>query len=181
MQLELSEQFNFITNRKLIIRLNISAIILFIAVLFVGSFFIAEGTLNIDLSGIIILFSTYFIMMICHEFIHGMFFKLFKPNSKIKYGFKNGMAYATNPGAIYTKKQYITIIIMPFAIISMMLYLLSFLGINHLFLFLLFAMHTAGCVGDFYYCLLLLKRKEEIFLEDTEVGFNIHARKVQSP
>lgn len=177
MQLELLEKFDLITNRKLIIRLNIAAIILFIAVLFFGSFFIAEGELIFDLRGIIIFFITYFIMMVCHEFIHGIFFKIFKPNAKIKYGFKNGMAYATNPGAIYTKKQYTTIIIMPFVIISIILYLLSFLSINHLFLFLLFAMHTAGCIGDFYYCLLLLKRRKEIFLEDTEIGFNIHTKK----
>ncbi|WP_370622734.1 DUF3267 domain-containing protein [Paraliobacillus ryukyuensis] len=105
--------------------------------------------------------------------MHGLFFKLFKPSAKVKFGFKSGMAYATSPGSMYNKSQFFTIIIMPFILISFMLFIIFLFGVNGMFLYFLFAMHAGGCIGDFYFCYLIVKQKEDIYIEDTEKGINL--------
>ncbi|TFI90281.1 hypothetical protein CKN61_08280 [Carnobacterium divergens] len=41
---------------------------------------------------------------------------------------------------------------------------------------LLFSMHTAGCVGDFYYLYVLFKKSKGIFVKDTETGMSIYRK-----
>lgn len=83
------------------------------------------------------------------------------------------MAYATSPGSMYNKSQFFTIIIMPFILISFMLFIIFLFGVNGMFLYFLFAMHAGGCIGDFYFCYLIVKQKEDIYIEDTEKGINL--------
>lgn len=129
--------------------------------------------ISFDITNLILLFAVYFILIIIHEAIHGLTFKAFKPQAQVKYGFKNGMAYASAPGEMYSKSQFLIVSIMPFFLISICLYILSLFGINNIFCYFLFSLHAAGCIGDFYYCILLLNNKKDIFVEDTEKGINI--------
>ena len=82
----------------------------------------------------------YFILIIIHELIHGAFFKLFDPKGKVKFGFKNGVAYATSPHSFYSKGKFAIILLAPFLGISVGLFLLSachlalFLGMPNNFL-----------------------------------------------
>lgn len=108
-----------------------------------------------------------------HEGIHGLFFKLFSPASKVKFGYMAGMLYATAPGEIYTRKQYIIIILMPFIIITAVLFILMF-TFPHVSYKYLLVIHTGGCAGDFYYVYLMLKHKNLKYAEDTNVGMTLY-------
>ena len=38
------------------------------------------------------------------------------------------------------------------------------------------SIHEASCIGDFYLSYILISQKEEILVEDTEVGLNIYRK-----
>lgn len=117
------------------------------------------------------------VVLFIHECIHALFFKVYKREAKVKLGFKNGMAYATSPGAIYPRNQFLVIILMPFVIISLGLAGAYLLGVNGVAVYLMFAIHTSGCIGDFYYCYLLSKYDSDIYVEDTAEGINLYKKK----
>ncbi|CQR47146.1 hypothetical protein BN1058_01437 [Paraliobacillus sp. PM-2] len=174
MAYELIKEFNLLADRKRIIWLNVWSIIVFLSLLFIGAMYFAIIHISVDFLTILLFFVTFFVILIIHESIHGLFFKLFKPDVKVKFGFKNGVAYATSPGAIYSKDKFIVICLMPFILITLLLYSFYLSGVNGIFLYFLFAMHTGGCVGDFYFFYLLLKQKNSTHVEDTEQGFKLY-------
>ena len=106
-----------------------------------------------------------------HELIHGLFFKAFAPDRPVKYGFHWYALSATSPGTKYSKGKFLWIGIAPFVFITLGLsglFALGFLTIpSYIFLA---SMHTAGCIGDFYFCILLLLAPKGILVEDTGVG-----------
>ncbi len=114
-----------------------------------------------------------FAVFTTHEGIHGLFFKLFSPESKIKFGYMSGMLYATAPGEVYSRKQYIIIILMPFIVITSILLILMF-TFPHVSYKYLLAIHTGGCAGDFYYVYLMMKYKHLKYAEDTDVGMTLY-------
>ncbi|MDX8046777.1 DUF3267 domain-containing protein [Gracilibacillus sp. S3-1-1] len=174
MDLKLIEEINILVNRKLIVWLNVWAVVIFL-VLLAGSLFLPiEGTVAFTLVNLLLFFISLMVIIMLHEWIHGIFFKMFAPKSKVKYGFKSGMLYAANPGAKYNKKQFTLIAIMPFVLITLLTCVLFSFPVNKIALYLLFAIHTSGCVGDFYYCYKLWKnRKRSVLIEDTTVGISI--------
>ena len=109
--------------------------------------------------------------LIIHELIHGLFFKVFAPDRPVKYGFHWYALSATSPGTKYSKSKFLWIGIAPFVFITLGLsglFALGFLTIpSYIFLA---SMHTAGCIGDFYFCILLLLAPKGILVEDTGVG-----------
>lgn len=115
-------------------------------------------------------------IIILHEGIHGIFFKLFNMNGKVKYGYKNGMFYATAPGKIYKKKYFSIIVIMPFIIITIMLILVLYL-LDKTAITVILVFHTGACAGDFYYLYLMFKYKHLKYVEDTETGMVMFERR----
>ncbi|MBF2444317.1 DUF3267 domain-containing protein [Listeria welshimeri] len=175
MERKLIEEINLLERKKLIINLNIVAIVIVLVLTvlrlaFSGGFEIANG-----FEGVIWLCLGYLLSLVIHEGVHGIFFKAFHPEGKVKFGFKNGMAYATSPGSFYTKSQFFIISIAPFIVLTGLFIFLRFLGVNEAVIYLIFALHTSGCVGDFYYCILLLNRPTGILVEDTEKGINFYS------
>ncbi|MBC1863104.1 DUF3267 domain-containing protein [Listeria welshimeri] len=175
MERKLIEEINLLESKKLIINLNIVAIVIVLVLTvlgldFSGGFEIANG-----FEGVIWLCLGYLLSLVIHEGVHGIFFKAFHPEGKVKFGFKNGMAYATSPGSFYTKSQFFIISIAPFIVLTGLFIFLRFLGVNEAVIYLIFALHTSGCVGDFYYCILLLNRPTGILVEDTEKGINFYS------
>lgn len=128
---------------------------------------------TVAFSTILITLALLFAVFTVHEGIHGLFFKIFSLGSKVKFGYKSGMLYATAPGEVYTRKQYTIIILMPFIIITAVLLLLMF-TFPHASYKYLFAIHTGGCAGDFYYVYLMLKYKNLKYAEDTDVGMTLY-------
>ncbi|MFB1052287.1 DUF3267 domain-containing protein [Paraliobacillus sp. JSM ZJ581] len=176
MTYKLIKEFNLLANQKLLIWLNVWGIIVFLSLLILGAFYFVIISLSVNFLAMFLFFVIFFLILIIHELIHGLFFKLFKPDEKVKFGFKNGVAYATSPGSIYPKHQFIIVCLMPFVLITLLLCGLYLLGINGVFLYFLFAMHTGGCVGDFYFFYLISKQKDSTHVEDTEQGFKLYKK-----
>lgn len=119
------------------------------------------------------------VLTIIHELIHGLFFKLFNPENKVKFGikWKQGMAFATSPGSLYNRGQMFVISLAPFVLISLVLSALFVLGwLNVVYYLLLVSAHAGACIGDFYYAYLFLIKfgKNNILVEDTEMGLRIY-------
>ena len=114
------------------------------------------------------------VLFIIHEGIHGIFFKLFQPAGKLRFGYSNGMLYATSPGSRYSRKQWLTIALSPFVgLTSLLLGLLLFGKISALAFVFLATAHGTGCVGDFYFALVSARAPKGLQYEDTAVGFTI--------
>lgn len=116
----------------------------------------------------------FLLIVVAHEAIHGVFFKLFAPGKKVEFGFKSGMAYATSPGAVFSRLQFVTIILAPFIVITTVLVIMMFVlphGSYKYFLIL----HTGACIGDFYYVYLVLKNPQLKYCMDTSVGMSLYA------
>ncbi|SFK90926.1 Putative zincin peptidase [Salinicoccus halodurans] len=143
-----------------------------------GGAFLAQMTdggveFRVTFGTILITLALLFAVFTFHEGIHGLFFKLFSPATKVKFGYMSGMLYATAPGEVYSRKQYIVIILMPFLLITAILLLLMFTFPHASYKYLL-AIHTGGCAGDFYYVYLMLKYRNLKYAEDTDVGMTLY-------
>lgn len=181
--MKLVKEINIMNNKKIVILLNIFAVLLFFPFLYLFAvlYAVLRGVnefsfFSEEILGVLIAFV--FILSI-HELIHGLFFKLFQPNRAVKFGikWKSLMAYATSPGSYYKRGQMVIIGLAPFVLISLVLSALAMLGWPSTgFYVLLASVHAASCVGDFYYVYLLLwkYRKINILTEDTETGLRIY-------
>lgn len=128
---------------------------------------------------VIFIIALFFIIIIVHEAIHGIFFKIFNPQGKVKYGFTAGMAYATSPGTVYTRGQFLIIIAMPFVILTAVMFTMMYMLPNPAYKYYI-ALHTGACAGDFYYMYLILKHKHLSYAVDTEVGMSLYKTKEQA-
>ncbi|EHD1589205.1 DUF3267 domain-containing protein [Listeria monocytogenes] len=176
MEKRLIEEINLLENKKLLMNLNITAVIMVFVLLILGCVFSGEFEILIGFQGIAWVCSGYLVALVIHEGVHGVFFKVFQPKGKVKFGFKKGMAYATSSGSFYTKLQFFVVSIAPFVVLTALLIFLRFLGVNEVVLYLIFALHTSGCVGDFYCCILLMNHPAGILVEDTEKGINFYSK-----
>ncbi|WP_265455455.1 DUF3267 domain-containing protein [Enterococcus sp. HY326] len=180
--MKLVKSINIMENKRAVVWLNVAAIAL--GIVFFGIFAIlaellqpTAGSEETSLIGLFLFVVVSFVVIIVHELIHGFFFKVFNLEGKVKFGFKNGMAYATSPNSYYTKTQFLIIILAPFVIISCCLVLLYSLNIlSASFFAIVAAVHAGGCSGDFYFALLLLKSPQNTLVEDTEVGINFYQK-----
>jgi hypothetical protein len=109
------------------------------------------------------------IIIVLHECIHGLFFKIFHPHSRVKYGYKDGMFYATAPGEVYHRNQFSVIAIMPFIVITILLLIVQFY-LDETAITVILIFHTGACVGDFYFLYLFYKHWNLCYVEDTETG-----------
>lgn len=106
------QEINILQNKKLAVVLNVLAIPLWIAfaLAFSGLAMLLSHVIpvtdNYTFSGWegLLFFASFMALLIIHELIHGLFFKIYKPENKVKFGIKwrQGMAYATSPGSLYT-------------------------------------------------------------------------------
>lgn len=165
------QEFNLMDNSKLILRLNIYALFLTIA-------FIISGIVLIE--GMVYhfkwwLFPGFIILILMHEGIHGVFFKLLNKEAKVKYGYQNGLAYATSPNTLYSKRAFIQIIGAPFVLISINIFIFVVMGLLDVWSgWLLFSLHGGSCIGDFYMTWLLLRQNGDIYVMDTEKGMDLY-------
>lgn len=191
-KLILYKKVNLLENRPLIQLLSRLSLSVFLLLLLAAVGYIAmdHSMLKNELTffysneesgwvGIILFFSEkliiitllFFISLILHEAIHGLFFKVFGAK-KVTFGFKNGMAYAEAAGSYFRAWQFKAIALSPFVGLSLLYFILAqYAPVSAL---LLFALHTSGCVGDFYFIYLLIKFKETDWIEDTETGINLY-------
>lgn len=171
---------DLMTDKKIVKWLNIFSVFLILIFYFVFTIItkllpvknpVQEQSVYQLVGGLVLLF----VLIVVHELIHGLFFKLFSPEGKVKFGFKNGMAYATSPGSRYSRGKFAWISVAPFVLISLGLTISYVAGIlpgsNYVFVA---AIHGACCVGDFYWVYLILRAPKDSLIEDTEVGIDFY-------
>ncbi|MCK3904059.1 DUF3267 domain-containing protein [Streptococcus suis] len=110
----------------------------------------------------------FILLIILHEWIHGLFFKIFCPENPVKYGikWKTGMAYAISPDSLYKRFQTIVIALAPFVLITLSLTAFAMLGwLDKGAYQILATMHAVACIGDFYYTYLLATKFKEVAVE----------------
>lgn len=178
------KELNLIDDKKLIAKLNIWSLglMLFFYVVFygIGTVIRAGDYAPLDpgsnyFTGLLTIFSLYFILIVIHELIHGLFFKLFNRDGEVIFGFKNFLAYASSPHSKYSALEYAIICLAPFVFVSLGLTATyAFTNLNLSRYVLLAAMHAAACVGDFYFFTIILKSPKGAKFEDTATGFAIY-------
>ncbi|MGT2929407.1 DUF3267 domain-containing protein [Streptococcus dentasini] len=179
------QEVNILENKKIVIWLNILTIPLFVMFSFffewLGAAIIGSHAVRFDfgLGKLLLFFLALIAVFFIHEMIHGVFFKLFKPENRVKFGIKweSGMIYATSPGSIYSKKQMLIISLAPFITWTFVFSLLLAVKLMGLAAYVALAsIHAAGCVGDLYYAYLMLFKHsgKEISVQDTETGLIIY-------
>lgn len=179
--MKLIKEINLLTNKKLIIWLNFATIPLVFLFLVLFTL-LADRVVSLSygspsLPETIFYLVVFIILIFIHEGIHGIFFKVFNPKGKVKFGFKNGMAYATSPHSLYSKGKFAWIGLAPFVVITTILFILLALKVLPAFYFvLLAAIHGSCCVGDFYWMWLLIRAPKGILVEDTEQGINLYEK-----
>lgn len=171
---------NLLENKKLMLWLNVVAMVLFIFFIFLfGTLINAlkyNTNLDFNIIGIGLAMILYVVLIIVHELIHGLFMKLFKPTAKVKFGFEKFVAYATTPGTRYSRNQFLVILLSPFILLTGSLFLLVVFKIIHPMIFVIIgALHAGGCVGDFYMSGLVLKFEKGVLVEDTKVGIDFYS------
>lgn len=182
--MRLIKSLNLMENQKVILWLNLVSLplILLFFLLFrtMTILFPQPETRTIEASIITYIFSIGLlglVLIVIHELIHGLFFKIFQPTGKVQFGFKNGMAYATSPNSFFTKGKFAWISLAPFICITSGLWLAYWYGwINSFSFIFLASLHGAACVGDFYWIYLLIQAPKKALVEDTEVGINFYEK-----
>lgn len=186
-QLVLEKEYNFFDNKRIVLWLNVAGIILLVPMAFifillsmvltpVQPFILSEAPRIIITSiSLIVLFLT----IIVHEAVHGIFFKVFNPQGKVKFGFKSGFAYAVSAGSIYNRGQMMVIGLASFVVLTLFFILIYLFGLINETQFIFFTViHGSMCVGDFWYAyLLLFKHRGEVYVEDTESGISFYRKK----
>lgn len=120
----------------------------------------------------------YFLMIIVHELIHGVFYKLFHPEGALHFGFQRGIAFASSPGSRYTSGQMKVIALAPLVLINLSLVLVYAMTPMSLIVFaMLTGMHTGACAGDIYYVYLIAQAPKDVLIEDTDQGIKIYQKK----
>ena len=161
--MKLLRKIDFLTDKKTNLWLNIGALLLILPFLFFFAW-VALELLEED-EGLFV-------------FTDFLYFKIFgNEKTKVKFGFKNGMAYATSPGSFYSRGKMLIIALAPFVLISLFLTVCCELEwLSSPSYIALASIHAASCIGDFYLSYILISQKEEILVEDTEVGLNIYRK-----
>lgn len=179
--MKLHKEYDLLNDKKTIILVNVLAgISLFLFFPFFSWIAVrlletAEGITSFNLMDIFVLLLIYFVLIVVHELIHGLFFKVFDMKGKVKFGFKNGMAYATSPHSFYPKGKFIWIVLSPFTLITMGLFFLAYIQmISPVYFIGLATIHAASCCGDFYWVYLILKAPKGTYVEDTENGISFY-------
>jgi len=107
-------------------------------------------------------------VMVIHELIHGLFFYIFT-KEKPAFGFKHTFAYAGAPLWFISKSRYYYVTLSPLIIISLAGILLMQISPSEIsyFIFMTVSAHAAGCVGDIWISLYLLKMPGKSYINDT--------------
>ncbi|WP_162921743.1 DUF3267 domain-containing protein [Listeria costaricensis] len=165
-------EIHLLENQPLLMRLNMIGIGLFVGILVVGIWWGPD--FSIGLLDVLLGLALLVALFLFHEVVHGVFFKLFSPRAKIQFGYAKGMLYAGAPGTCYSRIPFFVIAIMPFIVNSLLLVGFFLWGMNYWVVLFIFACHTSGCIGDFYYVYLLVKAPKGTKIEDTDYGIALY-------
>lgn len=176
---ELAYSIDLEKDTKMMLLMNIFSVLLmlpFALGIYIYVQLVGEFDYTFDLTQMLLVFLSFFIIIFIHELIHGLFFKL-GTKEKINYKFHIYAVSASVKGVYFYKKHYLLVGIAPFIIITPILLLAMFLFPTISFpIYITIALHTAGCIGDFYVFLKVLKYPNDALIEDTGVGMFIYKK-----
>lgn len=106
-------------------------------------------------------------MMLVHELIHGFFFFLYTGEKPV-FGFKNLSAYAGVPNFYIRKKYYLMACLSPLVVLTFIGLIVFFVAPNVIssIMFIAISAHAAGCIGDVWVSIKLMKKPAETFIND---------------
>jgi hypothetical protein len=109
-----------------------------------------------------------------HELVHALFFRVLGGRgTRVRFGFKSGMLYATSPGARYGRAAFVAILLAPLVVVSVALLAVGVLVGDATLCWLLVGLHASGCVGDVYFAWACLRTPGVELCEDTERGIRL--------
>ena len=118
-------------------------------------------------------------MTIVHELTHGIFYKIFT-GQKLHFGFSWSCPYCGVLDVYVCKIPSLITTLAPFVLHSIWMIVLLCVLQNQIWvtiISILFAVHTGGCLGDWYVSLLLLKYPKEVLVRDTGAEQTFYLKK----
>lgn len=178
--------FDIKNDKKLAFYLNVAALLALLpfASLYYIAFMPKEGvSFELSVWGFAALAGGIIAFIFCHELIHALFFKLFAPASKVRFGFNGAFACAGNPDGYYSKDAYYLIGLAPLIFIDLGL-IIALLCVKNAaafaVLYLLLALHTSGCIGDIYVVARLAAMPRHTVIHDTGMVMTAFVRKLRN-
>jgi hypothetical protein len=176
-------------DKTLLINLTIASLALFFV--FGGIFTILAGVISpaltrsgsiaIDLPTLLLalvaISAITVLVMVVHEFIHGLFFWTFT-HSKPEYGFKGVYAYAAAPDWYIPRNQFLVIGLAPLIILTLLgLVLLRFLPSPGVVMVVFgMTLNAAGAVGDIFIVGLALRKPASCLFRDFGTGITLYRK-----
>ncbi len=124
------------------------------------------------------------VVLAVHEGVHGLFFKLFAPaGSRVTFGanIKLGMLYACAEGIVYTRRQYLVVILAPTVVVTVLMLVAACVSGYPFCCYIIATAHLAGCVGDWKYAAAVLRNHAITHCEDTSWGVRFLAEGYEVP
>jgi hypothetical protein len=171
------------SDKKLVIWLSVAYLLFLVP--FASMYFIffrrnMSAVLTVSLWKPLIFLGSFIVMTALHTLIHGMFFKLFGSNSKIKYGISGLFAYAANSDGYYFKSAYYLIGLMPAILVNsgLVIALCVLSGAAFNIVYILLAFHVSGCVRDIYVIYIMSRLPHHTVVNDTGLVMTFYTRKL---
>ena len=175
------KQLNMQKDKKLVVLLNVVALIIAIVLVLIGlklvpiSFVVILGNRFDFLIRLLMILVGMILYILSHELIHGLFIRLFS-GKKAKYGFTGLYAYA-GTDAYFNKRHYLTIALAPVVFFGVAFLLMNtFLPSEWFwFVYLLQILNVSGAAGDLYVTYLMQRLPKDILVQDRGIEVTIYS------
>ncbi len=173
-----TEHINLQTDKKTALRINITALIVMVALMVLGHFaFCPIVTLYGESGGALasllrlgVLLAAYFAYIILHELTHAAAMKL-SGGTNLRFGFTGLYAYAGSEKDYFNKAAYIVIALAPLAVWGVIFTVLLLLVPTEWFWVVYFLQigNLTGAAGDIYVTAKIIKMPRDVLVMDTGV------------
>ncbi len=187
-----NETIDFSNNKKLALTVNLLGILSF-PLIYVILFYLLKiltgsssdnllyywkSFSKLPLISSVIFIAILLLLLVIHEFIHAVFFYLFTGEKPI-YGFKGIYGYAGSPNWYLKKSYYLIVSLSPFIIISIsgLIFLLLIPAEYSSIIVLLLTTHAAGCIGDIWVSIKLIRKPKKTYINDSGISLVISHNK----
>ncbi len=181
------KEIDFVRNRKENIAVSVFSVVSMILMLGLGVLLCGTGNLsellladsNEELYGLIIKCIVTIVMCLAsavvHEFIHGIFMKLFCKDCKLRFKFRFLYAYAAS-NAYFNKKSYNIIVAAPLVIIGIAAAVGCAFAPQGWFwaFYIVEIINVAGASGDIYVFTIISRMPKNILINDTGMKMTVY-------
>lgn len=119
----------------------------------------------------------YFIYLILHEAVHGVFMFIFS-HTKVKFGFKKIYAYAGSK-SYFDKKSYIVIGLAPVVLWGIVLAVLNIFFYSGMWFWVIWFIqigNIGGATGDIYVTYRMVHAPKDVLVQDSGVSMDVYYR-----